>query len=74
MERDCCRVFRADSVINTFFLAGVLRKMKMEKNNEAGRLVLPYLEKELQPQRIPAWALAMLIAFVLDALLFPFYA
>jgi hypothetical protein len=46
----------------------------LKKNNEAGRLVLPYLEKELQPKRIPAWALAMFIAFVLGALLFPFYA
>ena len=46
----------------------------MKKNHDEGRLVLPYLEKELQPRRIPAWLAALFIAFVLSALLFPFYA
>lgn len=46
----------------------------MKKNNRSDHLVLPYLEKELQPKRIPSWALAVFIAFVLGALLFPFYA
>lgn len=35
--------------------------------------MLPYLEEELQPRRIPAWLLPTFIAFVLSALLFPFY-
>lgn len=46
----------------------------MKKNYEAGQLVLPYLEKELQPKRIPAWLTVLFLAFVLGALLFPFYA
>jgi hypothetical protein len=46
----------------------------MEKNKRADHLVLPYLEEELQPKRIPPWVLAIFIAFVLGALLFPFYA
>lgn len=47
---------------------------KLKKNDEAGRLVLPYLEEELQPRRIPLWLTALFVAFVLGALLFPFYA
>lgn len=46
----------------------------MKKNHEAGHLVLPYLEEELQPRRIPAWLMVLFLAFVLGALLFPFYA
>lgn len=46
----------------------------MKKNHEAGRLVLPYLEEDLQPRRIPVWLRALFIAFALGALLFPFYA
>ena len=47
---------------------------ELKKNHEVGRLVLPYLEEELQPKRIPAWLTALFIAFALGALLFPFYA
>ncbi len=50
---------------------GVIR---LEKNKEAGSLVLPYLEEELQPKRLPTWMLVASIAFGLGALLFPFYA
>lgn len=46
----------------------------MKKNPEAGHLVLPYLDEELQPKRIPAWLAVLFLAFVLSALLFPFYA
>lgn len=46
----------------------------LKKNHEAGQVVLPYLEEELQPKRMPAWLLAIFVAFVLGALLFPFYA
>jgi hypothetical protein len=46
----------------------------VKKNREAGQIVLPYLEEELQSKRVPSWALLLFIAFVLAALLFPFYA
>jgi len=47
----------------------------LKKNHEAaGHIVLPYLEEELQPKRIPAWLTVLFLAFVLGALLFPFYA
>jgi hypothetical protein len=46
----------------------------LKNHRDAGHLVLPYLEKELQPRRIPAWLVVLFLAFVLGALLFPFYA
>jgi len=46
----------------------------MKKNNEPGRVVLPYLDEEIQPKRIPAWVVLAFIVLVFTVLLFPFYA
>ena len=46
----------------------------LKKHHEVVHGVLPYLEEELQPKGVPGWLIALFIAFVLGALLFPLYA